>query len=94
MTWDKQEREYWDAGNYEPCSLNQKRMASLMLGLVLCDGKVHDIHCPEKIVGTSDLRFKPSMCAACLRISLPVGAKEEFERIARLKLATPPRITV
>ena len=94
MSWDKSKRVYWDVGDTPPyISLTQKKLASLMLALIRCDGKVHDIHCGEKLWGTSDLKYKPQFCSACLRVSLPVGTDAEFERISGLGLTEPPKVT-
>ena len=93
MSWDKSTRGYWDVGEIPAyITLTEKKLAKLMKALILCDGKVHDIHCGEKKWGTSDLKYKPRYCTALLRISLPLGAEQEFERISGLTLTSPPEV--
>jgi len=85
--WDDKVRKYWDLGEETVISLTPKKMGLIMRALIMCDGQVHDTHCSEKESGGPTLRYPNRYCAVVLRISLPVGAEEDFEVISEQELS-------
>ena len=61
---------------------------------VQCDGGVHRTFCMEKWLGCSKLKFDNQYCGAQLIISLPVGAKEEFEKLSKCELIKPKEVRI
>lgn len=43
------EYEYWDLGDVEAISLADKPLANVLRTIILCDGKITDCHCMEKV---------------------------------------------
>lgn len=95
--WNKQNHKYWDIGEplFGPSiSLADAPMARIMRAIVICDGKIYDTFCMEKKMNSPELKFANRHCRVVMRISLPVGAENEFEKISRFKLSKPPKVSV
>lgn len=91
MKWDKQDRKFWDVGEEKPLSLSEKPMANVMRAIVQCDGKIHDVHCMYKETNGPKLRFENRYTEVALRISLPVGAENDFTQLSKQTL-TPAAV--
>lgn len=92
MGWDIKNRIYWDVGEKEIFNLTQYKLASVMKALLLCQGRIHGSMVDHKSVNSCVLIYRPRDHAAVLRISLPEGSKEDFERISGMTLTEPPMI--
>lgn len=83
--------EFWDVGeefDTRPPNLGKRSTARVMQALIKLQGKLHS----SFFFGTSDTpdHYRDGV----YRISLPVGCKEEFEKLSGYKLTRPPRISV
>lgn len=93
MNWIKGLSRFWDIGEETIISLTEKNLARVLRALIQCEAKVHDTHCLEKKVGSTALRYPTKSCSVVIRISLPVGAEQDFEAISGHKLSKPPRVS-
>lgn len=90
MLWDTHNRKFWDVGERNVLRLSAARCQSILFALVACDGKVTSTFSLDVRDGrTTPPGMKPHQCAVLLRISLPVGAEGEFERLSGEKLEEP-----
>ncbi len=73
-------REYWDIGEVAPFpNLGKTSTAKVMQALIKLGGQ---LHCTDVDAGVCVL----------YRISLPVGMKDDFEKLAGYPLTAPARI--
>ena len=92
MSWNAYDQQYWEIKRM--VSLADAPLARVFRALIQCDGRVHRTACMEKKIGCSELRFANRYCGAQLIISLPVGAKEEFEKLSKCELVEPKKVHV
>jgi hypothetical protein len=78
--------EFWDVGEEDPFpNLGKTSTARVMQALVKLGGRMHDSHVMDE--GEAD-QYR----IVEYRISLPVGMREEFEKLAGYKLTRPAKI--
>lgn len=84
-------QEFWDVGEEfisRPPNLGKASTARVMQALIKLHGKLHS----TCFFGTNDM---PDHCRdGVYRISLPVGKKEDFEKMTGYVLTRPPVIKV
>lgn len=92
----KPERTYWDLGEREPFRLSKDRCQRFMEALLLCDGKIHDLHSLDVSHSSFKHGMKAHQVAVLFRISLPNGRADLFEEIMGEGeiLTDPPKIQV
>lgn len=83
--------EFWDVGeefDTRPPNLGKTSTAKVMQALIKLKGKLHS----SFFFGTNDMpdHYRDGV----YRISLPVGKKEEFEKLSGYLLTRPPKISV
>ena len=80
---------YWDVGDEidrRPPNLGKSSTAKVMQALIKLHGKLHDSHFDGSDDNPDWLRD------GVYRISLPVGAKEQFEAMTGYRLTRPARV--
>lgn len=84
---------YWDVGEKEPfVRPSQKALYKILNALILLNGKLHDSHSLE-IKNNKWLYDARSSCVL-MRISLPNGLENEFQKITGYNLSEPPKINL
>jgi hypothetical protein len=79
--------EFWDVGEVHPFpNLGKTSTARVMQALVKLGGRMHDSH--TEFGGDEADQYR----IVEYRISLPVGMREEFEKLAGYKLTRPAKI--
>jgi len=83
---------FWDLGEEDIIRPSQKSLYNIMNALILCGGKIHDIHS----LGSREERWEDPTrsCTVCFRISLPIGKEERFEELSGFLLSDPPKYGV
>jgi hypothetical protein len=96
MKWDTNNCKYWDVGeaHNNVITLTKDKLYKIMLALILCDGKLHSSFSLEKKLNSTELMYPKRYCAVVLRISLPIGAEEDFEKISGFIPTTPRKVTI
>ena len=84
------EYKFWDLGEVEPVRPSKAAMASILLGLIRCSGRIHDTHSLELRDG--DWLYPTTSCAVLLRISLPDGMESKFMELTGYKISAAPRV--
>ena len=90
MSWDAYDQQYWEIEGH--VSLADAPLARVFRALIQCDGRVYRTACMQKKMGSSELQYANRYCGAQLIISLPVGAREEFEKLSKCGLVEPKRV--
>lgn len=83
--------EFWDVGeefSSRPPNLGKTSTARVMMALIKLKGKMYDSY----FFGTNDM--PDHLRDGVYRISLPVGSKEEFERLSGYLLTRPLKIGI
>jgi len=87
MNWNAQDQQYWEIEG--TVSLADATMARIFRSLIQCDGRVCRTFCMEKKSGCSELLYANRYCGVQLIISLPVGARDEFQKLSKCGLIEP-----
>ena len=81
--------EFWDVGEVDPFpNLGKTSTARVMQALIRLGGRMHDTDFDDR----SDVGEADHYCGVVYRISLPVGMRAEFEKLAGYKLTRPAKI--
>ena len=78
--------EFWDIGEVDPFpNLGKTSTARVMQALIRLGGRMHDTDFDDQYEAEHH-------CGVVYRISLPVGMRAEFEKLAGYKLTRPAQI--
>lgn len=83
-------RKYWDLGEENIIAPSKKNLANILNALILCKGKLHNIHSSE--IRDSQWVYNTRSCAVVFRISLLIDMRDKFEELSGYKLSNPPQI--
>ena len=84
---------FYDLGEENIITPTHKNLAKIMNALILCDGKINDIHSPEAR-GGKWIYPETRSCSVLFRISLPDDKKDQFEELSGYKLSSIPVIGI
>lgn len=84
------ERKYWDIGEVDIIHPSKDRLSSILNAIILCEGHVHDSHSLEAVDG--EWQYGARSCAVLIRISLPEGKEDAFQKLSKCTLTAPPVI--
>lgn len=90
MSWNAYSQQYWEIEGV--VSLAEAPLARVFRALIQSDGRVYRTSCMEKKAGCSELVYANRYCGVQLIISLPEGAKEEFEKLSQCGLVEPNKV--
>lgn len=82
--------EYWDIGSDTIVHPSEKVLGKLMVALVALKGKIHDYSTLTGGFPQDKMRY----WTIGIRISLPKGARKQFEERTGLQLTPPPKVSV
>jgi hypothetical protein len=81
--------EFWDVGGVQPPNLGKTSTACVMQALIRLGGRLHDTDF-DRDFDRDDVADQYRLVV--YRISLPVGKREEFEKLAGYPLTRPAQI--
>ena len=86
-------KKYWDIGERDPyISMSKKKMADILIAIITCDGQILDTFSLGKKFNKPEFIYPLRNCSVVMRITLPEGMEEEFEKLSGCKLSEPIKV--
>jgi len=91
--WDRCQIKFWDLGEQDPfIRMSDKNLSNILRAVITCEAEVTDTYCGEKRSGVPEFLYSNRNCCVVLKIKLPIGAEEDFERLSGFKLSEPIKV--